>query len=329
MQELPFREYLHSRGFSEGEIDSQITFIEVLETDIKKIAPYWTLEDLNHASVQAIVNNLIDRGENTLHNLQTLVRYAKVINNDELFVSIFQMLDGCEAMDRLYDKIADYAGEDLRDVLFEEMPLPPLGLSLREKSLYTYRILHRMESIFEESTCREILKDSLRDLPEALFSHDKIDFYEKCQGDIDQFLILKGQQFLKTLKTYQEQKELFFGQEITDDVIIFVQNNPEIGQGIHEDNLIYETKIPFRTQAFIEEADPNMKRYYYCHCPWARESLRKKTFVVSSTFCQCSAGFHKRRYEVIFNQPLRADVINSVLKGDMVCRFAIHLPEDY
>jgi hypothetical protein len=49
---------------------------------------------------------------------------------------------------------------------------------------------------------------------------------------------------------------------------------------------------------------------------------------VSPTFCQCSAGFPKKPWEVIFGRALEAEVVESVLKGDPWCKIAIHLPEE-
>jgi hypothetical protein len=49
---------------------------------------------------------------------------------------------------------------------------------------------------------------------------------------------------------------------------------------------------------------------------------------VSPTFCQCSAGFHKKSWEVIFGRPLKAEVVETVLAGDAWCKFAVHLPEE-
>ncbi len=34
----------------------------------------------------------------------------------------------------------------------------------------------------------------------------------------------------------------------------------------------------------------------------------------------------KKPWEVIFEGPLEAEVLESVLQGDLRCRFAIHLP---
>jgi len=328
MREKAFREYLISRGLDEAAADQQVVAVQKMETQLQKQVPGWSLDDLNFAAGQELVDGMIDRGENSMENLLALVRYAKVIDNRELFIVIFQMLDGYEVMDNLYKKLEEVVGEDLRDGIFEDLPLPPLGLSRYEKAHYTAKIMNRMEEIFGVSTTRDLLQDSLRDLPDEYYPEERSDFYEVCEGNMDRYLIFRGDKFVELLRGYQARNELFFGQEITDEVIAFVANDPEIGGGVREGNLIYETKIPYNTKAYLEETDPEKKRYHFCHCPWAKESIRKSTVTVSPTFCQCSAGFVKRPFEVIFGQRLQADVLESVLQGDDVCRFAIHLPEN-
>jgi hypothetical protein len=186
----------------------------------------------------------------------------------------------------------------------------------------------RMEEIFGTSTTRDLLKDSLRDLPDAYYQDDKRAFTEECDGDIDRYLAYRKEKLLADLRDIQARGDLYFTQTITDEVIAFVEANPEIGGGVREGNLVYLTKIPYDTRAFLAETDPEKKRYHYCHCPWAKESLHKGTATISSAFCQCSAGFVKRPFEVIFGRTLQADVLQSVLQGDPVCRFAVHLPED-
>ena len=46
---------------------------------------------------------------------------------------------------------------------------------------------------------------------------------------------------------------------------------------------------------------------------------------ISSNWCYCSGGFVKYPYEAILGRELRVDLLQSALKGDPVCRFAIHL----
>ncbi len=328
MKEEAFREYLTKRGLPGVEVESHVRFISELEIRLNQDSASWAFEDLSQESTQAIVDDLILRGENTIQNLLALARYAYLMKNDAMYSKLFQLLDGYEAMDNLYIRLGNYVGEDLRDIVFEDLPLQPLGVSNQEKSKFTGRVLRRMTRIFEESTCREILSDSLRDLLDVNYQEDYQAFHEYCDGDIDAYLDWKGARFTENLQDFNKRQALWFGQEITEDVLSFVKSNPQIGRGIHEGNVIIETKIPYNTKAYLEESDPDKKRYHYCHCPWAKESLRKKDYKISPIFCQCSAGFHKRPYEVIFEQPLKADVLKSVLAEDDVCQFAIHLPGD-
>jgi hypothetical protein len=107
-----------------------------------------------------------------------------------------------------------------------------------------------------------------------------------------------------------------------------VKRHPEIHKGVRQGSIVYEAKIPYMTVDYLAESDKQRKRYHYCHCPWVRESLKAGDVSVSPTFCQCSAGFHKKSWEVIFEQPLQAEVVETVLKGDPWCKIAIHLPEE-
>ncbi|MCB2209828.1 hypothetical protein KQH62_02935 [bacterium] len=326
MQEQAFRDYLKSRGFNLEDVQAQVEALAGVEERLAQIAPPWPLDELNRGMTQELVDELIDRGENSLENLLALARYAKAIDNQDSFVTVLDMLDGCEVMDNLYAKLGDTVGEDLRDVIFEDLPLPPLGLSRYEKAHYNYCVMTRMEEIFGSSTTRDLLKDSLRDLPDTYYEDDKRAFTEECEGDIDRYLVYRKKKLLKDLRDIQARGDLYFTQTITDAVIEYVASNPEIGGGVREGKLIYLTKIPYDTRAFLAETDPDKQRYHTCHCPWAKESLHHGMVTVSPTFCQCSAGFVKRPFEVIYGQRLQADVLQTVLEGDPICRFAVHLP---
>ena len=107
----------------------------------------------------------------------------------------------------------------------------------------------------------------------------------------------------------------------------YISREPEMGGGVRIGKVVYETKIPFLTKQYLAESDPTLKRYYYCHCPWAREAI-KDGEKVAPIFCNCSAGFHKKPWEAALGQRIEADVLQSVLRGDERCRFAIHLPQD-
>jgi hypothetical protein len=78
----------------------------------------------------------------------------------------------------------------------------------------------------------------------------------------------------------------------------------------------------------LKEKDPKMRRYYYCHCPLARESILSGR-QMSRNLCYCSAGYEKRPFDVAFGGSLKAEVKKSVLWGDDSCRFTLEIPDKW
>ncbi len=79
---------------------------------------------------------------------------------------------------------------------------------------------------------------------------------------------------------------------------------------------------------FLNETDENMKKHFYCHCAWVREALKTGEVNVPSKFCKCSAGYYKNQWDVILDQTVEFEVLETILDGDSRCLFAIHLPEE-
>jgi hypothetical protein len=121
---------------------------------------------------------------------------------------------------------------------------------------------------------------------------------------------------------------LYFTQEIDEEVLDYVRNTPTCQNGVRDGDTIYVTKIPYMAKKYLHEKDEKKKRYYYCHCPWVREAILSD-LKVSPNFCYCSAAFEKRPWDVIFDQPVKVDVVGTVLKGDLICKFAIHIPKNF
>lgn len=266
---------------------------------------------------------LIAEGLNNEENFITLARYGLFIKNNPIFVAFLESLDGGEAQENLYNRVNEQYGEAIRDEVFEGIGVVPFGTPTPEKPAYMHPVIERLEQTIGSEATRNLLADSLRDLPDAYYQNDRELF--QSSDDIDNYLHKKKAAFIQQLETCQREGRLFFAQEITDEVLDYVRDTAEMGAGVRDGNIIYETKIPFMTREYLAETDEQLKHYYYCHCPWAREAV-KSGIKVAPIFCNCSAGFHKKPWEVIFEQPIHVDVLESVLKGDDRCRFAIHLP---
>jgi hypothetical protein len=261
---------------------------------------------------------------NSEENFITLARYGLFIKNNTVFVAFLEVLDGGEAQENLYKRVAKKYGEAQRDAVFDGIGAAPYGLPTPEKPRTMQPVIERLEKALGTEACRTLLADSLRDLPDELYAGER-DLYQSCK-DVDEYLARKKQKFMERMEACQREGRLFFAQPVTAEVMDYIRNEPEMGGGVRVGHVVYETKIPFLTEQYLQTDDPTLKRYDYCHCPWAREAV-KSGEKVAPIFCNCSAGFHKKPWEAALGQKIRVDVLESVLQGDLRCRFAIHLPE--
>ncbi|HUT82620.1 MAG TPA: hypothetical protein VMZ29_15600 [Candidatus Bathyarchaeia archaeon] len=140
--------------------------------------------------------------------------------------------------------------------------------------------------------------------------------------------MVRHENFIKTLEKHRDDQTLFYTQEVDDEVVEHIRKNAQIEGGARKGNIVYAEKIPYMTKKFLHETDEKMKQYYYCHCGWVREALKTGEVKVPSKFCDCSAGYYKNQWDVILDQPVEVEVIETILNGDSRCLFAIHLPND-
>jgi hypothetical protein len=315
-----FRELLRSRKVSDEKIEASIVIAERFE------AYLGALEGKpDEASTWSFCRMLIQEKQNTRDNLLALARYGRFIKDNNIYVAILELLDGEEVQRNLYLKVGTLFGEAIRNEVFAGIGVSPLGLPSPEKPYDLFPVLDRLIGKVGYKQVELLLSACLRDLPEEYFLDDR-EKYIKASS-IDEYLVRKHQEFVDELQKCMEQNQLFFSQEITEEVLQYVREHPETECGVREGNTLYITKIPYNAKEYLVETDPVLKRFYVCHCPWVRHAIRAGNLHLDPVFCNCSGGFSKKPWEVIFGQALEMEVLESALRGDLRCRFAVHLPE--
>ena len=320
MDQEGFREMLKTRKLSDEKIEASIAIAERFEAYLNASGGKPDAD-----KTWEFCNTPIQEGHNAYDNLLALGRYGRFTKNNDVYIAVLELLDGAEAQPNLYKKVGEIFGQAVRDEAFAGVGVSVLGLPPTEKPFDMFPVIDRLIGIVGYEATEQLLSACLRDLPDEYFL-DEREKYIKSR-DIDHYLVEKHRSFVRELQKCQRKGELFFAQEITDEVVKFVSQNQEIESGIRDGNLIYITKIPYNAKQFLAETDPTMKRYYACHCPWAREGIKMDSIPMNPVFCYCSGGFSKKPWEVIFGQTLQVDLLESALRGDFRCRFAIHLPE--
>ena len=270
--------------------------------------------------------NCISRGLNSWNHYLALVRYARYLKHDQATRWFIELLDGSEVMENLSKKVELELGSDLHQRIFGDLDLPVIGIPNQEKPAFTQVVMERIESLCGNETCRSLLEDCLRDLSDEPHLKARRQYHE-CKN-LDEYLQIRGKEYIAELENLQANDQLYYTQPVTDEMLAFVRENPEILHGVRQGDILYKTKIPYLTAEYLKETDHLRRRYLYCHCPWTRESILQDEVNVPPTFCNCSVGFMKKPWEVIFGQHLQAKMVQSVLAGDDFCRVEIYLPHD-
>ena len=268
-----------------------------------------------------------NKSENVLDFLRALINYANFIKKYDYIVEIIDISESYNAMDNLYQRIAEQFGEKIRDEIFENNSIPPLGVHPDKKPEFTKIVMKRLEEKLGEEKTIELLKPCLHGRPGSL-EKDREDFLRI--NNIDEFLKVKQEEFIEKMQKHQNDGTLEFAQYIDEEVMEYLKNTPTISPGKREGDKIIDTKMPYQTMKHLNTEDEIMKRYYSCYCPWVRGAIKDGTEKeISVNFCHCSAGYTKKYWDVIFDQPTKVEPIESALTGALVCKFAIHIPKEF
>ena len=178
--------------------------------------------------------------------------------------------------------------------------------------------MERLDSLVGEEKSREIMTGCACQYPKSDVQEMKKKY--EATKDIDLVHQMLQEQFESFLK-----HSLGLSDELVEEIV----KRGWGSAGVRKGNAIIATKIPKSGYLleYMVETDAEIKRQYYCHCPRVRDVL-KTSQVISPTYCYCGAGFYKGIWEEILQKPVEVEVLETVLKGDEVCKIAIYLPSD-
>jgi hypothetical protein len=208
-------------------------------------------------------------------------------------------------------------GEEARRRVMEGSDGRSSGSTKQEVIDWTRGAVSRLEALAGEEKAGEVLTGCACQYPKQRLDSIR----EKCAETHDLGLVhgMLQEQFLSTTKDFLK---------LTDDQLKDVVRRGWGVAGVRKGNMIVATKMPYEFHEYWKASTPEERRYRYCHCHRVRESIMEGGEPIPVTYCYCGAGFYKGIWEYILQRPVRVEVLESVLKGDDVCRIIVHLPED-
>ena len=320
-----FKEYLQEQKLSTDKIDNTVSTLKDFNEFLSKHDN--TIEKATYDDIHNYSAYLIENKKNSFDSYVNLLRFGYFMKNNLIIIAIMENIDGSEIMVNFSERLKDEFGEEVRNKIFGDIEVPPLGLHPKKKPNITKKLIENFLTNVEHEKCATFLANGLRDKYTESYKTSR-EKYLKAKN-IDDFLEIKRQDFISTLTKHLEEESLFYTQEIDESVLEYVKSERGMTEaGIREGNRVFITKIPYMTKQYLKETDEKLKKYYYCHCPWIREAFIEENQPVDPIFCNCSGGYYKNFWEAVLDQPVKVELLESVLKGDSVCKFALHLPHD-
>ncbi len=323
----PFIKYLKQQNVQDEQIQRFLELLEEFKEVLEKESI--NLESIPKGKILEYTERMvISSKEKVLDYIRALFNYANFAKKYDYVIELIDIVEAYNAMDNLYLRVAEKHGEEIRDKIFRDIDIPPLGVDPDEKPKTTELVMNRLETILGEEKTVELLAPCLHGRPIDPIKKDREDFLKI--GDIDEFLRIKKQEFVQRLEKHAQEGTLEYAQYVNDDVVKYVKDSNTITPGIRDGNKIIVTKIPYQMESFLNTDDNRMKRYYSCYCAWVRGAIKKgEEKDISPNFCHCSAGFFKQYWDIIFDQSVKVVPIETPLTGALECKFAVYIPREF
>jgi hypothetical protein len=323
LKEKAFRKLLEERKLGATGIESSVAAVREFERYLGKRKT--TLKSAGVDVLRGYIALLIEEEKNSKDRLVAIARYCYLAGKNDLYIYFTGLLGALDVLPAIGERLATIAGKATHRRVFHDIEMPPPGSPQDSYPRLTKTVLDRMEAELPARTCREILTWNYHNIPIEAFKESK-ERFEKA-ASIDEYLEGEHKRLIAELEECIKEGRPWFEQEITPEVVEFVRGNQEICTGLRQGDKVYLTKIPYAPTQFLKEKDPTMRKYYACHCQLVRTALRDGKPRIPATFCYCSAGFEKLHFDAIFDEPVEVELLETPLKGDARCRFAIKIPK--
>ncbi|MBN2657146.1 MAG: hypothetical protein JXR86_08810 [Spirochaetales bacterium] len=325
MDILVIKDYYEKAGYSEENRNRAASVIESFQN--RTPGSIAALEKCSIGDMKSYINDLTEQGGCDSFTLLALVRGAYLSGNRELYIYFTQIIERDSIIANLRTHMETVLGEKKAGEIFDGLTVPPRGAPPEEAVQWTQKLIGKMDETLNGEECRTALTANAHGIPPEAFAKEAA--YFRDSPDLESYLTEAHKRSVATLQEHAETGQVWFEQIITGPVVDYVSSHREVLGGVLEGSQIYWTKIPYDTVAWLNEKDSDKKRYYACHCPMAREVLLLDGETIPGKWCNCTAGFVQQRFNAIFGETVKVDLLESVLAGDDRCRFAINVPERF
>lgn len=326
MEKNSYTAYLIDKGVERHKIDYAIKEVEKLENFLAENGT--DLYACNSKDIQAYMDRLIDKKENSIKTIIFLARYFLSQKNKTIYIYFTQLLGVSGVIENILNRFEIMAEKKGLNVeVKQKINILPIGSSPKKYPDFVKSFMVVLKSFLTEDEARWVLAGNNHQIPTESFEEEKRHFMNA--DSIEAYLTERHLRAVKKLQQHADEGTVWFEQIITPEVVELVRSNQEMLGGIKRGNKIVLTKIPYNPSEYVKTDDLTQRRYMACHCPFIRNHLLQDFSDIDPDWCYCSGGFAKATFEHIFERELNVELIESCLTGSDKCRFAITIPQEY
>ncbi len=319
-----FKEFLKKYKDDEKTTDKYLGIIH----DLHKYLDQYNQGDEKYPMdvIRKFATDHIAGKEDALSRIIAVLRFFSYVDEKSIVTYFLTMTGTIGVLENIKARAERFADRETADRVFSGLKIPPLGSPYEMYPPAVEKMMKKLTDAVDGKTACKILAGNNHGLSAEGKALEKKRFDEI--KDIDAYLIDYHDRKVKELQHHMEEDKIWFESKITPEIVKYVSDNPEVLGGVRIGDEIFVTKFPYDPENYLKEKDPVKKRYYGCHCAFARSSIIDGSAKIDPKWCNCSGGFNKHLFDVIFDADTEVRVTESVLAGDSRCRFAIKIPED-
>lgn len=228
---------------------------------------------------------------------------------------------------RLKQEICGQLGQNAWETLTSGIDIPDLDNEKNCGCKNMCVLIERLEEIADKETVKQILIRVRHGMTREQAGDDREKFIE-CGSDLDVYLERGETEKREMFIRHNAEGTTYWFDPITDKALDFILNTDAALSAVRKGSELHITMLPYDMKNYFEETDARMKKYHYCHCPFARTSILSDEGSVSKTICNCSLGLAKTVWENTLGMKLDGYVLHSVLGGDDFCTHVLYLPDE-
>jgi hypothetical protein len=234
--------------------------------------------------------------------------------------------DDSKIIPTLKQEICDKLGDKAWDVLVDGIDVPHHETEKKLGCRNMRVIIERLEKMADRETVKGILMRVRHGFDYMPPSGPSKEFIE-CDCNIDVYLEQCRNRCKEEYVRHNAEGTEYWGDLITDEALDYLLSTEGVLSPVRKGSQLHIAMHPYDMTNYFRETDTHKKRFHYCHCLFARTSILSNEGTVSQTMCYCSLGRVVSAWGETLGVELDGEVVKSVLGGDDICEFIIHLPD--